>query len=146
MGGELIVAMYTVLLSHEWSTQFPHSMKRRLLSYNYSVSTQFEEQIDAIHRYLYCCGIEGPSDFFNHVEYKNRDRRLPLSCCEQKFNEVCYENDAYRFGCYQVANEQIHFYSIRIVIVGIAIASFELIALLLAVCTCRNTLYDQEFY
>ncbi|CAF2964455.1 unnamed protein product [Rotaria sp. Silwood2] len=50
MGGELIVAMYTVLLSKEWDTRLPNTLKRRLLKYNYSIPQQFEHDLDIIHK------------------------------------------------------------------------------------------------
>ena len=50
MGGELIVAMYTVLLSNEWDTRLPHTLKRRLLTYNYSMPDRFEHDLDTVHK------------------------------------------------------------------------------------------------
>ncbi|CAF3240845.1 unnamed protein product, partial [Rotaria sp. Silwood2] len=92
-----------------------------------------------------CCGIDGPSDFYNNVNYKVFDHHLPLSCCTRLLNGVCLEIDAYRFGCYQAINEYIHLYSRLIVIVGIGIALYELTALLLAVCVCRYTIDEDDF-
>jgi hypothetical protein len=50
MGGELIVAMYTVFLSDEWDTRLPNTLKRRHLTYNYSVPQQFEYDLDTVHK------------------------------------------------------------------------------------------------
>lgn len=50
MGGELIVAMYTVFLSDEWDTRLPNTLKRRVLTYNYSIPQQFEFDLDTVHR------------------------------------------------------------------------------------------------
>ena len=50
MAGELIVAMYTVFLSEEWDTRLPMTLKRRLLSYNYSMPHQFEYDLDVVHK------------------------------------------------------------------------------------------------
>ncbi|CAF1069070.1 unnamed protein product [Rotaria sordida] len=145
MGGELIVAMYTVLLSKEWDTRIPNTLKRRLLKYNYSIPQQFEYDLDIIHKQFACCGIDGPSDFYNNINYKIYDPHLPLSCCNRLLNGVCLEMDAYRFGCYKAINEYIHLYSILIVAIGIVIALCELTALILAVCVCRYTIDEDDF-
>jgi hypothetical protein len=50
MGGELIVAMYTVLLSDEWDIRLPNTLKRRILTYNYSMPQRFEYDLDIIHK------------------------------------------------------------------------------------------------
>lgn len=50
MGGELIVAMYTVLLSNEWDTRLPMILKQRLTKYNYSSPQQFEHDLDLVHK------------------------------------------------------------------------------------------------
>lgn len=50
MGGELIVAMYTVFLSDEWDTRLPNTLKRRVSMYNYSVPQQFEHDLDIVHK------------------------------------------------------------------------------------------------
>lgn len=50
MGGELMVAMYTVLLSDEWDTRLPKTLKRRILTYNYTVPQRFEYDLDVVHR------------------------------------------------------------------------------------------------
>jgi hypothetical protein len=50
MGGELLVAMYTVFLSDEWDTRLPNTLKRRLLTYNYSMPQQFEYDLDIVHK------------------------------------------------------------------------------------------------
>ncbi|CAF4769593.1 unnamed protein product [Rotaria sp. Silwood1] len=145
MGGELVVAMYTVLLSKEWDTRLPNTLKQRLLKYNYSIPQQFEHDLDIIHKKFSCCGIDGPSDFYNNVNYKIYDRHLPLSCCTSLLNGICLEVDAYRFGCYQTINEYVHLYSRLIVAVGIGIALYELTALILAVCVCRYTIDEDDF-
>ncbi len=50
MGGELVVAMYTVLLGDEWDTKLPSTLKRRLLTYNYSSPDRFENDLDVVHK------------------------------------------------------------------------------------------------
>jgi len=50
MGGELVVAMYTVFLSEEWDTRLPNTLKRRILTYNYSFPQQFEYDLDIVHK------------------------------------------------------------------------------------------------
>ena len=50
MAGELIVAMYTVFLSEEWDTRLPMTLKRRVLTYNYSMPHQFEYDLDVVHK------------------------------------------------------------------------------------------------
>jgi hypothetical protein len=50
MGGELVVAMYTVLLGDEWDTKLPNTLKRRLLTYNYTMPQRFEYDLDVVHR------------------------------------------------------------------------------------------------
>jgi hypothetical protein len=50
MGGELVVAMYTVLLSDEWDTRLPKTLKRRLLTYNYTMPQRFENDLDIVHK------------------------------------------------------------------------------------------------
>lgn len=50
MGGELVVAMYTVLLGDEWDTRLPSTLKRRLLTYNYTVPQRFEFDLDIVHK------------------------------------------------------------------------------------------------
>jgi hypothetical protein len=50
MGGELLVAMYTVVLSKEWDSRLPNMMKRRLLTYNYSVPQRFEYDLNVVHK------------------------------------------------------------------------------------------------
>jgi hypothetical protein len=50
MGGELVVAMYTVLLGDEWDTKLPNTLKRRLLTYNYSMPQRFENDLDTVHK------------------------------------------------------------------------------------------------
>ena len=50
MAGELIVAMYTVFLSDEWATRLPNTLKRRILTYNYSLPQQFEYDLDVVHK------------------------------------------------------------------------------------------------
>jgi len=145
MGGELIVAMYTVFLSDEWDTRLPNTLKRRLLTYNYSMPQQFEFDLDIVHKQFSCCGINGPSDFYSNADYKVFDHHLPPSCCVRLLNGDCIEADSYRFGCYQAINGYIHLYSRAIVAVGIGIALLELTALILAVCVCRNTIYGDEY-
>ncbi|CAF1059904.1 unnamed protein product [Adineta steineri] len=146
MGGELVVAMYTVLLGDEWDTKLPSTLKRRLQTYNYSTPHQFEFDLDTVHKQFVCCGIEGPSDFYANNDYKLYGNRLPSSCCNRLLlNGVCIEADSYRLGCFQIINEYVQFYSKLIVAIGIGIAVFELIALLMAVCVCRNTKDEDEF-
>jgi hypothetical protein len=53
MGGELVVAMYTVLLGDEWDTKLPHTIKRRLLTYNYTTPHRFEYDLDIVHKQVY---------------------------------------------------------------------------------------------
>jgi len=125
MGGELIVAMYTVFLSDEWDTRLPNTLKRRLLTYNYSMPKQFEFDLDIVHRQFSCCGIDGPSDFYNNLDYKTFDQNLPQSCCHRLLNGICLEVDSYRIGCYQTINNYVHIYSQVIVGIGIAIALIE---------------------
>ena len=72
-----------------------------------------------------CCGIDGPSDFYNNLDYKNFDNRLPPSCCIRLLNGACIEVDSYRFGCYQAINGYIHLYSRLVVAVGMGIALLE---------------------
>ncbi|CAF5111130.1 unnamed protein product, partial [Rotaria socialis] len=50
MGSELIVAMYTVLLSDEWNHRLSKKLKIRLLKYNYSTPQHFEYDLDIIHK------------------------------------------------------------------------------------------------
>jgi hypothetical protein len=50
MGGELVVAMYTVLLGNEWDTKLPSTIKRRLLTYNYTSPHRFEYDLDIVHK------------------------------------------------------------------------------------------------
>ena len=50
MGGELVVAMYTVLLGDEWDTRLPSTLKRRLLTYNYTVPQRFEYDLDIVQK------------------------------------------------------------------------------------------------
>jgi hypothetical protein len=50
MGGELVVAMYTVLLGDEWDTKLPNTLKRRLLTYNYTIPHRFEYDLDIVHK------------------------------------------------------------------------------------------------
>ena len=50
MGGELVVAMYAVLLDNEWDTKLPNTLKRRLLTYNYTKPGRFEHDLDIVHR------------------------------------------------------------------------------------------------
>ncbi|CAF4254948.1 unnamed protein product, partial [Adineta steineri] len=146
MGGELVVAMYTVLLGDEWDTKLPSTLKRRLQTYNYSTPHQFEFDLDTVHKQFVCCGIEGPSDFYTNNDYKLYGNHLPSSCCNRLLlNGVCIEADSYRLGCFQIINEYVQFYSKLIVAIGIGIAVFELIALLMAVCVCRNTKDEDEF-
>lgn len=145
MGGELIVSMYTVFLSNEWDTRLPNTLKRRLLTYNYSTPKQFELDLDVVHRQFSCCGIAGPSDFYNNPDYKTFDKHLPQSCCNRLLNGICLEIDSYRVGCYRTVNNYVHNYLQVIVAIGIVMAVIELIALILAVCVCRNTIYDVEF-
>jgi hypothetical protein len=54
MGGELIVAMYTVLLSDEWDIRLPNTLKRRILTYNYSMPQRFEYDLDMVHKQVDC--------------------------------------------------------------------------------------------
>jgi len=145
MGGELVVAMYTVLLGDEWDTRLPGTLKRRLLTYNYSMPQRFEYDLDIVHKQLMCCGIDGPSDFHANADYQLFGRRLPPSCCPRLSNGACAEADSYRLGCYRTINEQIQLYSRLIVAVGIGIALLELTALILAVCACRNTTDEDAF-
>jgi hypothetical protein len=37
-------------LSNEWDTRLPQTLKRRLLTYNYSLSEQFEFDLDTVHQ------------------------------------------------------------------------------------------------
>ena len=50
MAGELLVAMYAVVLSKEWDSRLPNTMKRRLLTYNYSVPQRFEYDLNVVHK------------------------------------------------------------------------------------------------
>ncbi|CAF1568178.1 unnamed protein product, partial [Adineta steineri] len=50
MGGELIVAMYTVLLSDEWYTRLPRTLARRILTYNYTLPQGFESDLDMVQK------------------------------------------------------------------------------------------------
>lgn len=50
MAGELLVAMYTVVLSKEWDSRLPNTMKQRLLTYNYSVPQRFEYDLNVVHK------------------------------------------------------------------------------------------------
>lgn len=50
MGGELVVAMYTVLLGDEWDTRLPNTLKRRLLTYNYTSPQRFEYDLDIVQK------------------------------------------------------------------------------------------------
>ncbi|CAF0743998.1 unnamed protein product [Adineta ricciae] len=145
MGGELIIAMYTVLLSDEWDARLPKTLQKRILTYNYSTPQRFERDLDGVQRQFACCGIDGPLDFQYNPDYKLFDRHLPPSCCMSLLNGICLEVDAYRTGCYQAVNDHIHFYSKLIVAAGLSIALIELTALISAVCLCRNTLYDDDF-
>ncbi|CAF1011804.1 unnamed protein product [Rotaria sp. Silwood1] len=146
MGGELVVAMYTVLLGDEWDTRLPNTLKRRLSTYNYSTPQRFEFDLDTVHKQFACCGIDGPTDFHANIDYKIFGNRLPSSCCNHLLNGICNETDSYRLGCFQIINEYIQLYSRLIVIVGIGIALLELIALIMAVCVCRNKTDEDEFY
>ncbi|CAM4866798.1 unnamed protein product [Rotaria socialis] len=125
MGSELIVAMYTVLLSDEWNHRLSKKLKIRLLKYNYSTPQHFEYDLDIIHKQFECCGIDGSSDFFNTINYKMSDRNLPLSCCTHLLNGVCLEIDSYQVGCFQAINKYINVYSRYIVGVGIGVALYE---------------------
>ncbi|UJR32180.1 hypothetical protein I4U23_019644 [Adineta vaga] len=145
MGGELVVAMYTVLLGDEWDTKLPDTLKRRLLTYNYSVPERFEYDLDIVHKQFACCGIFGPSDFYANTDYKIFGNRLPPSCCSRLLNGVCIEADSYRLGCFQTINEYVQLYLRLIVAVGIGIALLELTALIMAVCACRNTKDEDGF-
>jgi len=59
------------------------------------------------------------------MDYKLSNNHLPLSCCHQLINGICLESDSYRLGCFQIINEHIQIYSKLVVIVGVAIALFE---------------------
>ena len=50
MGGELVVAMHTVLLGGEWNTRLPDTLKERILTYNYSLPQKFENDLDIVQR------------------------------------------------------------------------------------------------
>lgn len=50
MGGELVVAMYTVLLGDEWDTKLPNTLKRRILTYNYTIPQRFEYDLDIVQK------------------------------------------------------------------------------------------------
>ena len=54
MGGELVVAMYTVLLNDEWDSRLPNTLKRRLLTYNYTMPQRFEYDLDMVHKQVDC--------------------------------------------------------------------------------------------
>ena len=153
MGGELIIAMYTVLLSDEWDARLRKTLQARTYTYNYSTPQRFERDLDGVQRQVRndvlsntiersihktkttfimsilfqfaCCGIDGPLDFQRNPDYKLFDRHLPPSCCMSLLNGICLEVDAYRIGCYQVVNDHIHFYSKLIVAAGLSIALIE---------------------
>lgn len=62
MGGELVVAMYTVLLGDEWDTKLPNTLKRRILTYNYTIPQRFEYDLDIVQKQVdrdrFCRRIE----------------------------------------------------------------------------------------
>lgn len=72
-----------------------------------------------------CCGIDGATDFYEKKNSKASDRQLPLSCCNDSFNDVCLENYSHKQGCYQKIDEYIRLYSKLIISIGIGIALFE---------------------
>lgn len=63
MGGELAVAMYTVVLGDEWDTKLPNTLKSRLLTYNYSVPQRFEYDLDTVQKQV-CCLLSSLFDCF----------------------------------------------------------------------------------
>ncbi|CAF1336966.1 unnamed protein product [Rotaria magnacalcarata] len=146
MGGELAVAMYTVVLGDEWDRSLPNTLKSRLSTYNYTVPQRFEYDLDTVQKQFSCCGIHGSSDFHDNTDYKIYGNRLPSSCCNILSNGICTESDSYRLGCFQIINDNIQLYSKLIVTVGVGIALLELTALIMAVCVCRNTTEEDEFY
>ncbi|CAF1027438.1 unnamed protein product [Adineta ricciae] len=145
MGGELVVALYTVLLGVEWDTKLERTLQRRLLTYNYSMPQRFEYDLDVVQKQFACCGIHGAVDYYENMDYKISGNRLPSSCCNDLFNGACIEAHSYRIGCFTTINDSVQYYARLIVAVGIGIALLELTALMMAVCVCRNTKYDDEF-
>jgi hypothetical protein len=67
MGGELVVAMYTVLLGDEWDTKLPNTLKRRLLTYNYTMPQRFEYDLDLVHKQVFIKYYFYFLDYFENI-------------------------------------------------------------------------------
>ncbi|XP_061630808.1 tetraspanin-18B-like isoform X3 [Phyllopteryx taeniolatus] len=100
-----------------------------------------------------CCGVEGPKDFEKNVFIKDKNHKVPKSCCllskagssggDEAFKKCLEEADeAYvqQQGCHEVAFAAYEAYIYLGLALAVLVLTFELFAMFVAVCLFRGLL------
>lgn len=104
----------------------------------YENNTAIKQSWDILQTDLQCCGVNGPSDWFQYGQIVN-------SCCPGKdVKDTCDVSDAYPHGCLERFKEMIVKNALIIGGVGIGIAVVQIVGVIFACCLAKSIRKEYE--
>lgn len=118
----IIGAVFAYITKDKIKNKAEEYMMKNL--FEYDKSSIVTEAWDSAQKQLTCCGVNGWKDWDENWKFKNKDLRVPVSCCLDgtpacQINPI--ETNAYTMGCLTKVVEFIESHSVPLIAICISV-------------------------